>query len=294
MATKAEEQKARKTELNISRGMLIVVILGLAYTVGHDFFQGRSDDRRFGNIETALRILTQATAPQIYKSVDDSLNAALIQNKDDAAKALNNTQAHIKQLQDLKVSPDAAYLMQSTTLLQNVVSVHSDLPETWQAAVQMVDYKFQASASVSTLPNCLDTVVPNAQEVDSIVTPTGAVDYPSFSGPQSPNWMAHLYLGHCTLSLDDNGDFYSTSAGAFFQKVKEHHPQASFFFLVISDAHITYSGGKILPVSGIQFTNCTFDFKQPSGVPSKLSQSMTTQLLAANTSYGTIQLPAGI
>jgi hypothetical protein len=106
--------------------------------------------------------------------------------------------------------------------------------------------------------------------------------------------MSHVFLGHCSLSLDDDGNFSSTPVGRFFDRVKKHHPQATLFFLVINNAHISYSGGKMLPVSGIQFVNCSFEFKPPNGLPNKFSQSITSQLLAENPSQGTIQLPIGM
>lgn len=201
------------------------------------------------------------------------------------------------QLQTARVEgkePDHAKLATLSGALSQVVQHHPDLPEAWQAAIQLVDYKFQAPIRATSLPDCLDTLPPNNEETDRLYTPTGQVDYPNFSGPQTQGWMSHVFLAHCQLNLDDNGDFDSTSVGKFFQKVRAHHPQATLFVLVLNDAHITYSGGKMLPMSGIQFTNCTFEFKPPSGVPSKISQSITTQLLAADTSQGTIQLPTGL
>ena len=207
------------------------------------------------------------------------------------ASNLQQLGTDIRQAQEKKVDITGGIL---NDLQQKLIGTDSGAQGYWPTAVQLVDYKYRASASVSKPRNCLDTVSPDAPEVDRLTTNTGVVDYPSFSGPQTPGWMAHLMLGNCNLNLDDNGDFYSTSAGKFFQRVKEHHPQASLFFLVLNNAHITYSGGKMLPVSGIQFTNCTFEFKPPTGIPSKLTQSITTQLLAANAYQGTIQLQTGL
>jgi hypothetical protein len=179
------------------------------------------------------------------------------------------------------------------SLSKKMLQIQPSVAGYWPAVVQLVDYKYQSTKTTTTLPNCLDTLIPNS-EIDRQYTSNGVKDYPNFSGPQMRNWMAHMYLGHCVLSLDDDGNFAASPVGKFFEQVKKVHPQANLFFLVMNDAHITYSGGKLLPVSEIDFTNCTFEFKPPATLPNKVSQSMTTQLLAANGSHGTIQLPNGL
>jgi hypothetical protein len=109
----AQEKKAQKTTQRISMAMLILGTLSLGYTVVKDYVGGRSSDKRLGNIETSLRVLTQTVAPQIYKSIDDSLRSALTQNGPDSAKSLAGAQANMKQLQALNVRLDAKQLMQS-------------------------------------------------------------------------------------------------------------------------------------------------------------------------------------
>ena len=192
-------------------------------------------------------------------------------------------------------APNATKVTSLSSAVAEVVQRNSELPEAWQAAMQLVDYKYQLKLGTSTnLPNCLDTLSPGNAEVDRLRTSDGGtVDYPNYSGPQTPAWMSHVILGHCTLNLDDDGSFDSTSVGRFFASVRTHHPQATMFFLVMNDAHVTYSGGKMLPITGVTFTNRTFEVTSPSKLPNRLTRAMTLQLLLAKPKSGEIALPMG-
>lgn len=261
--TKADELKARKSELRISRGMLILGVVGLLYTVGHDFFQSRSSDRRFGNIETALRILTQTVAPQVYKSIDDSLNAALNQNDADAAKTLNSTQVAIKRLNDLQVVPDNTQLVQSGTSLVHVVNAHPNLPETWRVAGQLIDYRFAPNASKS-LPDC--------QPSGTTASLQKNLFYPPNSEPTG-YIFAGFTLSNCTLRLDDPASILRTKSIQFASQTK-----GIAFALQLINVHVVYHGGAIIPVRALVFQNCTFEFEVNAPPPAPMSQMMETLL----------------
>ncbi|MES2390826.1 MAG: hypothetical protein V4555_04235 [Acidobacteriota bacterium] len=176
-------------------------------------------------------------------------------------------------------------------LQTKLIATDHNAPDYWPSAVQLVDFKYQSVTPPESTRNCLDTVSEDSPEDDRVVTQNGVYNFPQFSGPQTTAWTAHIFLGHCNLNLDDIGNFSTTSVGKFFQRVKEHHPQADRFYVVLQNAHVSYSGGKIIPVSGIVFENCTFDFTPPAKVPTNPFQSITTQLLAADQAKGTISIP---
>lgn len=187
--------------------------------------------------------------------------------------------------------PDATKLKTLEKALASATDTHPNLPETWRAALQLVDYKYE-SKSTAALPNCLDASLDDKSEIDRLQTADGVKDYPNFSGPQTPEgWMSHVLLNNCSLNLDDDGTFDSTSVGKFFEKVRKHHPQATLFYLVLSGAHVTYSGRKMLPISGIQFTDCKFEIKQPEELPSKWARALTAQLVTTDIKEGEVQIP---
>lgn len=208
-----------------------------------------------------------------------------------------NLSTVVAQIQMARVEgkpPDEKKVAALSGALAKVVQDSPSLPEVWQAAAQLVDYKFQPKQTDESLPNCLDMVPPEAPEVDRIQTPDGAVDYPNFSGPQTQGWMAHIYLGKCVLDLDDEGDFDNTSVGKYFQRVRKHHPQAAIFIIVVQDAVIKYSGGKMLPVSAIQFANCAFEIVPPVSLPSNNTKQLIAQLLPQKISTGEVQFNTSI
>lgn len=192
-------------------------------------------------------------------------------------------------------NPDPKKLEALQNAIANASQTHPEIPESWQAAVQLVNYKYRPQSTPALpLQNCLDMAIPGAN-VDRLygLTPggTAVTDVPGFTDAQAPHWMSHAVLGNCALSLDDDGSFPSSSVGKFFEEVKKHHPNADQFVLVLTNAHITYSGGKLLPVSEIQFKDCSFEFRPPTEIPGKGSQLVMSQLLRANVSEGTLQLP---
>ena len=105
---------------------------------------------------------------------------------------------------------------------------------------------------------------------------------------------AAVSASNCQLDLDDDGTFNSTAAAHSFDHIKLLSPDVSFRVLILNNAYIKYSGGKMLPVNEIRFTNCSFEIKPSVGTPDKRGQSITTQLLTADTFKGDIQLPYGI
>ncbi len=212
--------------------------------------------------------------------------------------SLSTVVAQIQTARANKIRPDEQKLKVLSSALSNVVQRVPENPEAWQAAVQLVDYKFQAlPAGPIALPNCYDywTGMPS-DHTDTIFNQDGTVAERSnnFIPDTGATWTVHATFHDCSLNIDYIDNFETTNIGRFFTDVKRHHPGADFLGLILTNVHVTYSGGKIIPVSEIQFINCTFEIKKPTDVPNKEVQAIAGQLLTANTSGGTIQLPTGM
>jgi hypothetical protein len=161
--------------------------------------------------------------------------------------------------------------------LSQVVKNDPDLPEAWQAAVQLVNYKYQPQVTIARpLPSCLSLSGP------------GTI---SFMGPISPGDPVRLtfVLHNCTLNLDDE-NFWLTQMGKGIHDAMDTHPASYSIILIVHNSNITYSGGKFLPVNQIQFQNCSFELKQPTVLPNRNVQLVTEQLLAANATDGILNI----
>jgi len=187
---------------------------------------------------------------------------------------------------------------------QNIIKISSavkvasennpDDPEVWRTATRLVGYRFGTTSTLPpAMPNCLDQTMPhigtlykNAQGA-FVETPSG--DYPDavFTGEV-------FQVSNCAIDLDDNGDFSLSALGAKIAEDKAKSPNLKSFILLITNARITYSGGRLLPFNSIQWASCVFDPRPSDGIPSRQSKSITTQLLAADPTGGVIQLPAGL
>jgi len=200
------------------------------------------------------------------------------ENTEQLAANLSLAAAQLQVARSEHIQPNAAKLRNLQSALIKVATEYPNLPETWQASVQLVNYKFQnQSAPSPPLPNCLNLH-----------------RNPEPTIPESIHFKQSTIIGsHCSLSLDDDGSFSSTVAGKLFEEDQRRQSLPLVLVLDLTDANITYSGGKMLPIDEIKFKNCTFDFKPSIEFPKK-GKSLTTQLIAANTSGGEIQLPSGL
>lgn len=200
--------------------------------------------------------------------------------------------------------PDSKKVDALSGALSQVVHSNPELPGAWQAAVQLVNFKYQPLIeNTSSLPNCLEYI----QDSDKSIWdgPPAALD------SSQPGWhpvtrfgddgpLIHLHyaiifkVSNCHLDLDDQGTFPLTKMGHMLAEAKAHHQSTELISLILTDAHVTYSGGKILPINTIQFRNCSFELKPPAVLPNKYGQSIAEQLLTTKTSDGKIQLQAGM
>lgn len=174
--------------------------------------------------------------------------------------------------------------------LTQVVQKNPELPVAWQAAIHLVNYKFEPGRETASLPNCLNLPVTGEKAFRGNKDGTFHQTSPS-EDAQAPIQGAVVVAQNCQLDLDDDGNFNSTQVAKDFRDAKEKHPRTSFFILSVTNAHVVYSGGKLIPINEIRFVNCSFEIKPPSGLPNSQSQSITTQLLAATSPNGSIRLP---
>ena len=278
----AQEKKAQKTTQRISMAMLILGTLSLGYTVVKDYVGGRSSDKRLGNIETSLRVLTQTVAPQIYKSIDDSLRSALTQNGPDSAKSLAGAQANMKQLQALNVRLDAKQLMQSGDVLANVTLAHPELGEVWATSGQLISYRSQSSG------------VPSPRSQDSCFTQGGNATVLNPPVPPGGKLIFQLIDSDCTLVIDDKAGFERSQAYQEFLKVHSLFPN-EYYALVLHRVHVVYHGGAIVGAALLAFDNCTFEFQVPNVVPPDEGKTLVRDLLRADLSQPTtVDFASGI
>ena len=247
--------------------MVILGVIGLLYTAGKGYFEGRSTSRQLDTIETSLRVLTQTIAAQIYQSIDDSLRSALTQNGSDSAKSLANAQAEMKQLQDAKVRVDAKQLMQSGAVLANVTVAHPELGEVWATSGQLISYRSQSSATAppSNQANC--------------ATEAGAGPSTLLPGPPVRFFLVH-YL-NCTLVIDDEASFRMGPAYQQYLRVRQEFPN-EYVALGLHRVHVVYRGGAVIGTAFMLFDNCTFEFQVPKIVPPDDGMKLVRGLLYAD------------
>ncbi len=196
-------------------------------------------------------MLTETVAPQLYKSVDDSLSSATIQTNGDAAKTLLDANFEIKQLQNLQPIPDSSRITRSGTLLSAVVNTHPDLPETWQTAAQLITYRSVASNNIPlTSKPCrnMNIVIDGERGVDGV--------------------YEHLELSNCVMDLDNN-----PAIG--------WNDMPGYEYLVLHNVRIRYKGGEIPNLGRVLFDHCVFEF-QINVVPPAPAQYLTKTLLLAS------------
>jgi hypothetical protein len=208
----------------------------------------------------------------------------------DANLALLTGQILVDQVEGRK--PKSENLIKISSAVKVASDNSPDDPEVWRAAMQLVDYKFQTRPVPSLpLPNCFEMAM---QQTDDLYRNRQG----AFIGeaPHTPGGATgELFnVSNCEVDLDDDGNFNSTVLGKIIERDKNEDPTLREFALRISNARIKYSGGKLLPFSFIEWSNCTFEPKPMNGIPSKSVQSFTSQLLTANIAEGKIQFQSGI
>jgi hypothetical protein len=193
--------------------------------------------------------------------------------------------------------PDQSKVLPLSDALSGIVKNNPDMPSAWSAATQLVNYRFEPSAKdISSLPDCLNLPLTGVRpEVQGPTGPDGVPTHQPFKGPAiARKWEGMVVAQNCRLNLDDNGNFASSNAAKDFEDAKRHNSGIDYYVLEVTNAYITYKGGKLLPINEIRFKNCSFRIQPSIEVPDKRRQSIALQLLEAKNNEGTIHLPVGM
>jgi hypothetical protein len=207
-----------------------------------------------------------------------------------------NLSTVIAQIQTARVNqtaPDHQKIKTLSGVLGEVVKRNPEVPEAWQAAVQMVDYKFQPLAASTSLPDCLN-MPDEGHNFEFVQNSDGSrtkLPFPTRLNLGVPNHFTEGFR-NCNLNLEDDGNFYSTVVGKELLNAGAEAKGENSIIFILNHVNIRYAGGKPLPITQIQFRDCSFTFVQPIAVPSLPAQVLTTQLLASGTSAGSLQLSA--
>jgi hypothetical protein len=219
--------------------------------------------------------------------------------RNDASLSQREFQGHISSLPATLAAARVSRTVVSPHIVEAIgkklARVDKSQLEYWQAASQFISYCSgpQSGSLFEGEVNCLNAIR-SGNNWDEVPTPSGKMSIPGFAPDAGRPWMSHVQLSKCVLYLDDDGGFDQTSVGRFFLDVRKHHPNLILLSLVLNDVKIVYSGGKMLPVSEIQYSNCVFDFRMPTSVPPKRGQALSDGLLTADLKVGTVEVPVGM
>lgn len=273
-------KESEKKTLRIAKASLtlttIFALLNFGYVVLHNYYGGKSSDARFQGIETALRMLTGAVAPQLQKAVDDSLTSAVSAPANDASDKISYAEAVIHQLSDAKVSLPKDALVRTSYQFNALADSHETSPQTWSAIGEFITYRSQVIQGweQTNLPACTDQLL--QWRVESL-TPA-----PTPNDPNAQTLTHGPFEVHdCKIILDSPEATRWLSIGLSFADV------------VLKHCAVFYTGGPIIVVpvkvatqtppkivGTMNFENCLFVFNI-ARVPTPQGQQLTRIMLTA-------------
>jgi len=245
--------------------LIATALLGFGnfgYQIYRDRSNKASSETRFGKIEATLRLLTGAVAPQLQKAVDDNLSSALAK-PNEAKDKLVRAESVIHQLRESTVSLPNDAVDRTSQQLNDLVTVKSDLPETWATVGEFITYRSQVIGGwrESTLPLCTH----NAASGHS-----GTFKYRVKEGSKEVSHGPVEY-DNCKIILD------SLDATA------ELSLDLSFADVIFRHCVVFYNGGPII----------LFPIKVGAETPAKLVGSLNFQDCLFIFSFPTIPVPQG-
>jgi hypothetical protein len=254
----------------------------LLYQVHRDRSNKASAEVRFGKIETALRILAGATAPQLEKSVDDSLRSAVAEPTK-TKEHLEFAGAVIQQLREANVSMSNAGVKDASQHLENLVETKHDIPQVWTTAGEFITYRSQMLTGWEqvNLPLCA------TQSPQSKIYRTDASKTKDAMDVTHGPFEYH----YCKIILDSPPTTAALS------------PILQWSDVLLDHCVVFYNGGPIIivpvkvgidmpagpPIGKIHFNSCTFLFSLPN-IPDPDGQRLIKSLLASvgnNLEFGT-------
>jgi len=179
-------------------------------------------------------------------------------------------------------APDQKKLDSIAPAIRFAATRNPQVPEVWQAAFQLVSFRSEVLKNTfpSSLPNCATDAGALNQIENTPETATGS----------GGHYWATLH--DCVLNLDDDGKFGESPLASFFAEANRRRP-GNGNRISMRHGIITYSGGEMIPISQLVFTDSIFNFSTPKQVPPGPGRSLASQMLTANVGEGTIDLPSG-
>jgi hypothetical protein len=284
-----EQDEHNKRTFRLALASLIVSGLlaggNLAYQIIRDHSSKASLEARFVKIETALRILTGAAAPQLEKAVDDSLRSALAE----PTKAKPNAEFAgqvIRQMGDANITMSNATIKNASEHLESLIENKADIAEVWTTAGQFLTYRSEMLSgwAQTALPSCSKQLpVGLATNKASVPTSDGRYTVEVTHGP--------MVYRNCKIILD------SPEATATLSQY------LNLGDLVFKQCAIFYHGGPIVfvpvrvatqtvtaPTGKLIFTDCLFNFSLPR-VPPIEGQKLVTTVLISPSGNGEFAIP---
>jgi hypothetical protein len=265
----------------------------LEYQIHRDNSNRRSTEKRFSNIETVLRLLTAATAPQMQKAVDDSLQTALAEPSK-AKESIEYAGAIIRQFRNANVSIPESDLTKTGSQLATLLGARGNLPQAWNTAGEFISYRSQSSVAdlsylkTSGLPDCTDR-------------PAHPMKIQTMNEARTKMTVSSEYFSDCRITLDSPKD-QTVINGILLT--------GESFALAFKNCLIVYRGGNINLITALAdhpitiftdnpehgllthvevkqtlfFEQCLFDMEL-NGEPSQFGQQFTQELVALNSPY---------
>ena len=293
---KASDLQTRRT-FRLAVVSVLIAASGLGYQIYRDSHPKASTEARFAKIETALRLLTGAVAPQLQKAVDDSLAAAL-QKPSEAKEQLKYSSQIIRQLRDSNIHLPTAAIANTSASLSNVVSSTPDaeLPQTWATVADFISYRSSmffsgdvTALSQSELPDCTENL-PTHMQVQKVIDDSHMI-------------TTRAEYSNCRITLDSKGDAvrlnYALKNGYALITFKHclvvyrgGNVAINFGWTKLENVQYAFSdtdsgpqkvgpGTVTIEGNAIEFDNCLFDFYMDN-VPPSNGKMVSRHLLAQN------------
>jgi hypothetical protein len=203
-------------------------------------------------ITSSVIAMRQQLADGGNKQIVAELNAPKSEQQLQANLSTVIAQVQRAQLDGQKPNPEKISALGGA--LSRVVQRSPGVPDAWHAAATLINYRTAAKKSNNQICK------PSGNEMAIGLSPDFKV-------------QTVIILQDCTLVLDDAPEIVDTKS---FKAVPENERG-----LILKNVHVIYRGGAIIPVKGILFAQCSFDFQMYSAPPLP-ARSLTVTLLASN------------
>jgi hypothetical protein len=183
------------------------------------------------------------------------------------------------------IKPNTKKAKALSDALSLVIKRDPDIPQVWQAASELISYRYSFSEGVELPPEIarmFGSPVPNSgncfeQQRKLLIPPPAA----------GPPLLNILTWNDCTLRLDDIEGYENSLA---VQLSKQHNASPVPIRLALVRVKIVYHGGPIIPIVGMQTFGCEFEFEVPT-VPPVRARQLLEAILAEDSTNPNIAIP---